>query len=206
MNIHEVLLVPGAGSTDADGKYTRGVFIPAIAEVDVVDRYLGAIVDELDGAGIRHRVLPTRGCPGVREDQRHLGILTNTLVVHCKIGWIQPKKLQPAHNLSTVCHNELSSDLGDLLAEVLREWGGLYVHGHRSAKRNDHSDPILKVGAPAVRIEPFYLNGPSAFDYCRRLTNLGHDIGRALVTHLERRKQAQAASINTYPDPQARQF
>lgn len=208
MIIHEVLLVPGAGSTDSEGRYTRGVSIPAIAEVDVVDRYVAAIVDELDNAGIRYRVMPTRGCPGVREDARHAGILANTLVLHCKVGWVESKKIRMTYNTSMVHYNALASDLGEMLSEVMREWGGLYLYGHRSAKSGtEHPDQLLRIrGAPAARLEPFLLNGPNAIEYCAKLTNLGRDIGRALCTYLERRKMAQAASINTFPDPQARTF
>ncbi len=178
--IHEILLIPGAGHLGAGG-YSRGHTIDAFAEVDLVDKYVAAMRDELDQSGIRTRVAPTRKAPGLHIQDLYDSAQAFVLPVLCTIGWNLARNLSAAHNVSTVQYGpEVPARLAMGLADVLGHWGGLYVFGHRR-------------GAPApfngrgIVLEPFRINGPNVRDYAQRLDALGRDLGRHILDYCRAR-------------------
>ncbi len=181
-----------------------------MAETDVVDAYIRGLVDELDDCAVRHRIMPTRSAPGVSLDQRAVGIMPHTLVLSCQVGWFKasPAKM-PTNNLSRIFYGarELFG-LARQVSEAVGHWGQIYGgFDHRGAAACADKDDKL-INAPetwGMRIEPFALNGPSAADYCKKLENLGRDIGRVLTTYLISRDEGRSkpSTLDTYV-PQTR--
>jgi hypothetical protein len=204
LRIHEVLIVPGAGHGGA-GFYDRGHVMGNMAETDVVDSYIRGIVDELDDCAVRHRIMPTRSAPGVPLDQRHQNIMPHSLILSCHVGWFKasPSKM-PTNNLSRVFYGarELFG-LAKQVSEAVGHWGQLYGgFSHRGAAAcADQENPLLNAaGTWGLRLEPFALNGPNALDYCKRLEQLGRDIGRVLTNYLINRDEGRAkpSTLDTY--------
>lgn len=188
MKVHEILLIPGAGYASATGTYTRGHEIPRISELDVVDKYLAYIADEFETCGVKYRVAQTRKPPG---EVPH--IIANTLVVECRVGWYKGNNGGPKDNCSAVGYSAGGTLLANDLVDVMREWGGLRVHGHRSAKVN------MQFGNPddslILRLMPFMLNGPGTDEYLKHLDKLGRDIGRTIIDYVQTKLPAKAAQI-----------
>lgn len=163
--------------------------LPSFTEVDAVDRYVRAMVDELDDCAIRTRVYKRKG--------ENMLVLPGSLVLECRVGWFKGSAAKiPATNLSRVFYgNRESLYLAKQLAEAMGHWGELYGSHHRGANAvaDDGEDLLLKAeGAWGLRLEPFALNGPDALDYCKRLDNLGRDVGRVLTGYLMAKDQARS--------------
>ncbi len=174
MRIHEIILIPGAGHAGY-GVYERGHQVDAYAEVDLVDAYARTIREELDNSLIRYRIINTRKAPGTPYADRHGQAFVHCLPLDLTVGWNAAKKATPLHNASTIsAHPTAPPALVEQLADVLRHWGGLYVHGHRCA------EPVEQQGV-GITIAPFQINGRHAAEYAKHLDKLGRDIGRALV-------------------------
>lgn len=204
MRISEIVIVPGAGHL-GPGTYSRGHALGMYAEVDLVDTYVQALVDELDGNRVRHRVLDTRTGPGVPADVHLTAVYPGSLVLVCGCGWNAAKKVKAAHNASAVTSTKAAAPLARDLAAVLGHWGGLYVFGHRTENAAVASDPFFPQDGFGIRLEPLQVNGPSVGDYGRWLGNLGRDIGRHLAEWLEGRGAvARATTIADYLPPAPR--
>lgn len=174
MRIHEIILIPGAGHAGT-GVYDRGHVSDVYAEVDLVDNYARTMMEELDNSLIRYRVVNTRKAPGTPHSQRFDMAFPHCLPVSLNVGWIDSKKVRALHNVSTIAaHKDAPPRLVAELADALRHWGGLYVHGHRCA------EPVAQE-EPGISLAPFQINGPKASDYAQRLDKLGRDLGRVFV-------------------------
>lgn len=186
MRIHEVLIAPAAGYLSAAGKYTLGLSVDNMTEVSIVDKYCRGITDALDDSGVRNRTLPVRKPPGIKEGERHHGIMPNTLILHCRIGWCdKPPSKRPLYNKSRIFQGAGDyGELPELISETMAHWGQIYViHGHQGCNPVVcDEDPLLKVeGTAGLRLEPFILNGPAAEQYCGKLEELGRDLGRTIA-------------------------
>lgn len=159
-------------------------------EVDLIDKYVSCLTDELADGGIRHRVVNTRKAPGTHLDDRFHNIFDYSLPIVCAIGFNDAKKIKQHYNTSFVIGNkEMPRRFMDELSDVVGHWGSLYVHGHKTASPQVHD-------APGIRIEPFLINGPGAHDYAQKLSLLGRDIGRYVTDFLRSRDHAAVFSIN----------
>lgn len=175
--IHEVLIVPGAGYVGS-GLYEVGRRVDNLAEADVIDRYIRAIVDELDNAGVRYR----------HQRQTQAGVYPNTFVLHCCLGWYDgPAKSPQCNKSQTFLARPEMNTVADLVAEAMGHWGQTYVaYEHRGCNPVvDAKDRLIGApGACGLRLEPFMLNGPAAVGYCSKLEELGRDVGRVLTDYI----------------------
>lgn len=172
MRIHEFIIIPGAGH-QGPNVYDRGHAVGRLAEVDLVDKVVSTICEELDNSLIRYRLINTRKAPGTPLANRYDAALPHCMPVSVRIGKIAGRSI--ANNFSTVfAHSDVPHALGREIAECLRHWGGLYVHGHRC------SEPAAQ-DEPGLTIFPFQINGNNAEDYAQHLTKLGRDLGRVLT-------------------------
>lgn len=206
MNLHEFCLIPSAGHM-GNGTYWRGAEDKNLTELDLVDRYLLPLKDELDQCGIRFSVAPTRSAPGMTEEERY-NVFDHVMPVMCAIGSYQTVKsnakkgqtvrIRPAHNSSAVYYGaEVPRKLYELVSEAVGHWGGLYVHGHKTAA------PIEHLGRGLI-LEPFIIDGPSAIEYAAKLDRLGRDIGRAIADYCRQNSAGAAFSVNKSPPKKAR--
>lgn len=204
MRIHEVLIVPGLGHL-GPGVYDCGNAVGSMIEVDLIDKYVASIADELDNAAIRHRIAPTRKAPGFTPAERLEGIYPHTLILHCRIGWTD-KRGKTANNVSDVYYTPGARNLAQGMSEVFESWGNLYVYGHRVAKpEEDTEDTLLSIpGTWGVRLEPFRLNAPHALEYARWLDKLGRDIGRYVGDFCRGRADDAAIKIQGHLEPRSR--
>lgn len=183
MAINEIILIPGAGHAGS-GIYERGHQVDAFAEVDLVDVYARTMIEELDNSLIRYRVINTRKAPGTPHDQRYSQVFPNCFPIMLKMGWCGFKKA--LHNASFIsAHKDVPKALVEELAEALRHWGGLYVHGHRCLEPTEQKEP-------GITMAPFQINGHRAADYSRHLDKLGRDIGVILVDFCRARGEGAA--------------
>lgn len=190
MRIHEFLLIPGAGHAGR-GIYERGHQVEAYAEVDLVDLYVRTIVEELDNSLIRYRVVNTRKAPGTPHLERYDAALPYVLPVHLTVGWNPSKKTTPMHNSSAItAHRLCPPRLIEQLADTLRHWGGLYVHGHRCAEPTEQKEL-------GITIAPFQVNGRNAKEYAQHLDKLGRDIGRVFTDFCRSRQDDAAVRFNS---------
>ncbi len=188
MRIHEILLIPGAGHAGR-GVYERGHQVDAYAEVDLVDIYARTIREELDNSLIRYRMVNTRKAPGTAYAYRHEEAYPHCLPVDLTIGWNGSKKALPMHNASVIsAHPDAPPGLVEQLADALRHWGGLYVHGHRCAEPFEQE-------RRGITIAPFQVNGRHADDYAKHLDKLGRDLGRVFVDFCRGRQDDAAIKI-----------
>ena len=197
LRTHSVLVVPAHGHCDADGRYDHGRRYGRFSQMDVVDGYMHSLIDELDGDGVRHEVMPTRTHPGVCAQDRPRFVEANHLVLHLCAGFSQdPPKTK---NMTSVYYGSPQArDIAEEISEAIAEWGHCYVWGHKTANPQLSSDPLLQVkGSLGVRIEPFVLNGPDSDLYLAKLPQLGTCIGRALVGYLTHRGHARARGVVT---------
>ncbi len=189
MRIHEIILIPGAGHS-GHGVYERGHQVAAYAEVDLVDVYARTIREELDNSLIRYRVVNTRKAPGTPLTERHAAALPHCLPLDLRIGW-SDAKTPAVHNLSTIsAHSTAPAALVEQLADALRHWGGLYVHGHRCA------EPVEQQAA-GITVAPFQVNGRNASAYAEHLDKLGRDLGRVIVDFCRGRADDAAIKFNS---------
>ncbi len=195
MNLHQFHIVPSAGHF-GPGQYDRGHEHRNLAEIDLVDRYVLPMKDELDQERIRFSIAPTRSPPGVSAEER-LNTLEHIMPIVCAIGVSRATKIKPAYNLSTVYYgSDVPKRLYNLLAEVVGHWGALYVHGHKTAG--------AVPGDRGIRIEPFMINGPAALEYAARLDRLGRDIGRAISDYCRQSGAGAVFAINKAPPQKVR--
>lgn len=205
MHIHQVFLVPGYGHTSDTGEYVRGNPSPdgSTSQLDVVDAYLPAIIEELDCEGIRYTCLETRNGAGIPQSLRAQYIEANSVVIHCLAGWNEDRK-RDSKNVTRITYGQSSSfPLADEVSEAVGQWGQNYVFGHKTANpRQDAKDALLVLPeTKAVAIEPFALNGPDVKTYVRYLEQLGKVIARAVADHLNARGMARRAGIQLAPLP-----
>lgn len=185
MRIHELILIPGAGHAGR-GIYERGHQVDAYAEVDLVDLYARTIREELDNSLIRYRMVNTRKAPGTPHTQRFDDVFPHCLAVQLTVGWKASKKATPLHNCSTIsAHPSTPGRLVEQLADCLRHWGGLYVHGHRCVEPATQEEF-------GMTIAPFQINGRHAGEYAKHLDKLGRDIGRVFVDFCRNRQDDAA--------------
>ncbi len=183
--IHEIILIPGAGHAGR-GIYERGHEVDAYAEVDLVDLYARTIREELDNSLIRYRIVNTRKAPGTPHTHRFDDAFPNCLPVQLTVGWNTARKATPIHNLSVISANkDCPQRLVAQLADCLRLWGGLYVHGHRCAEPAQQAEL-------GITIAPFQINGRHAGEYAKHLDKLGRDIGRVFVDFCRSRQDDAA--------------
>lgn len=173
--IHEIVIIPSAGHQGAG--YSRGHTADALAEVDIVDQYVRSLVDELENAAIRHRVVATRKAPGTSPENWFQNC-EHSLPVLCTVGWDKSVNKSSTQNVSAVRFGpEVSAILASGLVDTMAHWGSLYVHGHRRAT------PVQDEKARGIVVEPFRLNGPGAKEYAARLDKLGRDLGRFIADY-----------------------
>lgn len=152
----------------------QGECIGNLSEADIIQKYVKALSDELDGCAIRHRISTA---PFPYE-----------FVIHCGLGFYRkPPSQRPLENTSRVYMGTPEvNGLACLLSDGLGHWGKVYVsHGHRGAKPVvDREDKLLQVQNGGVRLEPFVLNGAKAAEYACRLEQLGRDMGRIVADYV----------------------
>jgi hypothetical protein len=196
--IHEVYIVPALGY---DGeRYDRGHCIGTMSSLDVIDRYVAALYDELDTTGVRVRKAETRKKPGVPYGQRHCGISPNTLVLHCDAGWSYAKHPPKVNRSRVLLGMPEASELGCLVGEAVVHWGKTYCcYFHAGITPIvDVDDPVIAVaGTVGLRLEPFQLNGPDVGAYMVKLETLGRDIGRAIADYILTRGPAGHMAANS---------
>lgn len=183
MRFTEVLIIPSAGHRGADG-YTRGVTIPSIAEVEVVDKYVAYLRDYIDDGRTRVSVMATRTGPGLSDKERFDRIYPHNLAIHCCVG-AHGLKREPQGNFSRVLYaSKQSRVFAEEMAEALTHWGTLHVTGHRQVRAAEcETDPLLwHSQAAVIRVEPFMLDGPDIAQYLRNLDRLGREMGRMVVS------------------------
>lgn len=203
MRINEIVIIPSAGWL-GPGTYTRGHAQGLYAEIDLVDKYVHGLADELDNARVRYRIFETRKAPGLTVAQHKAEIYAGTLVLVCACGWNQAKKVKAAHNLSTVTHTPAAAAIARDISTVMGHWGGLYVFGHRTAHAVPDTDQFFVKDGWGVRLEPVQINGPRMEDYGRWMPTLGRDLGRHLADWmhgLESPAIIQATTIKHYLTP-----
>jgi len=190
VRINRVLIIPSAGHTDDNGKFSRGHTVDTTSEYDVVNQYLRPLEEILEEYSIRHRTLPVREHPGIRFADRIKSVFPNDLVICLGVGWFTTRREK---NCSAVYFGGQDGFcLSDLLCDTMSEWGHCSNYGHRSGLPKKVEDPILTVSETiGIRIEPLALNGPNYIDYLYRLHDLGRDLGHCLVDYLARRGEAQ---------------
>lgn len=193
--INSILLIPGAGWSDATGRFSRGATVDAIAEVDVVDLYLGPLYDYLEECNVRVEILPTRKTPGVSEDARLLLEYPGTVQIDLRCGLTRWDGEKRKHNESIVFYSGRHvRRMADRIAEGLGEWGRCSSFGHREGDAREFD------AAPgSIRILPFCLNGPDAQAYLSRLDALGKELGYAVVQYLGGTGEAQRSGPIKYP-------
>lgn len=203
MIIHEVVISPAAGHSVA-GSYSRGHELENVCELDIVDRYVRSMCDELDHAAIRHRILPVRTPPGISEGTRHEAVLPNCLLLDCRLGWCDKPPSKRGANKSRIFMGQGAvSEMACLIGEAMAHWGHIYIsHDHRGANPIvDQDSPMLTTkGVLGLRLEPFVLNGPDAKTYCTKLEELGRDIGRTIADYMIARNassRSKPSSLNT---------
>lgn len=196
--IHEVYIVPALGY---DGeRYDRGHCVGIMTSLDVIDRYVAALYDELDTTGVRVRKAETRKRPGVPYLERHCGIFPNTLVLHCGAGWSHSKHPAKVNRSRVLLGMAEASELGCLVGEAIVHWGKTYCcYFHAGITPIvDTDDPVITVeNTVGLRIEPFQLNGPDAAAYMCKLETLGRDIGRAISDYILSRGTAGHMAANS---------
>ena len=195
MNLHQFHIVP-AGGHFGPGQFERGHEHRNLVEIDIIDRYVLSLRDELEMERIRHSLAPTRKPPGVSAKER-LNTLPHIMPVVCAIGLSKAVKIKPAHNFSTIYFGpDVPKRLYTLLSESVGHWGSLYVHGHKTA-----APMACERG---LRIEPFMINGPSAIEYAARLDRLGRDIGRAIADFCRQSESGAVFAMNKAPPQKGR--
>ncbi len=198
MRIHSIVLIPGAGHS-GPGVYDRGHVIGNMAEVDLVDIYVRTIVEEFENSLLRHRVVPTRKAPGTHIDDRYDEIFEYELPVLCKMGWNDIKKGRAMSNFSSVYAGEdVPLGLAREVADVMRHWGQLYVHGHRTSD-------VIQQKARGLTLVPFQINGHEADSYAKHLDKLGRDLGKTLVDLCRLRKDGAAIDFKAQAPMKGRQ-
>lgn len=187
MRVNQITIVPSAGWSTDDGKYSRGHDIGWTAEVDLVDAYVSYLADTLEQEGIRHTLLNTRKYPGIPDSSRAQAINVNTLVIHCAVGFHKNfENVALDANVSRVFYHLSSTyTLARDLAEAVGQWGELTVHGHRAGKAaQDRQDALLfPEGSQGVRVEPYLINGPSVAEYTKHMARLGRDLGNTIAAY-----------------------
>lgn len=169
------------GHSDTEGKYSRGVAIPKISELDIVDYYLPEVVEQLEIACVPYEVMNTRKWPGTKPEARAALIEELHIVVELAIGW-HKKPLQRNGSCIYFAHED-AKKFAWRISEALTEWGRCTAFSHSSHEPRETKDyPWLSAASlRAIRIEPFAINGPNIDDYLKRLPMLGRDIGYTLA-------------------------
>lgn len=198
MRIHEFILIPGAGHAGS-GVYDRGHVTDALAEVDLVDRVVQTIIEELDNSLVRYRLVNTRKAPGTPLSERYSLVFPHCLPIAFKIG-MDAKKVRAMSNVSMVwAHTSVPNKLASEIADVMRHWGSLYVHGHRTANIGEQEDQ-------GITLSPFQINGRHAEEYARHLPKLGRDLGRMLVDFCRARQDDAAVKFTSNPPVRGRAY
>ncbi len=193
MYIDSILIDPAHGYYEAN-KYGRGHSSGHLIEVEVVDKYILGICDELDLEGIRWQILETRKSPGLSEAARKERCQPGMLVLSCHSHMMKDDTI-PASYI-TCGKNPASEDLADKLAKSLTEWGKGVTWLHTSVVSHDTpQEGVLASENVSVQIEPFALNAPCAEGYAAKLDELGRVIGRSVAAY------AKTISPNLGPHP-----
>jgi hypothetical protein len=204
LRIHEVIIIPGAGHV-GNGTYDRGRVMGSYAEVDLVDRYVATLIEELDNSSIRHRIAPTRKAPGLSLLQYAQQIPSHSLVLHCTIGWNDSKTVKSPTNISCVSRNERADYVARGLSDVIGHWGALYAHGHRTGKPiPDNDDVLMRIETPVMRLEPFQVNGAAVNEYAKWAPKLGRDIGRFVADYCQAKEHNASIRIQGFLQPRSR--
>lgn len=199
MRVQEIILVPGAGNL-GNGTYSRGHAVGVYAEVDLVDKYVRGLADELDNARVRHRIFDTRKAPGLTPSQHMANVYPGNLVIHCGCGWNDAKKVKALHNISAVTHTPAAAVIARDMASVMGHWGSLYVFGHRTAQAVVDDHEFFPKDGLGIHLEPIKINGPKMEEYGKWLDNLGRDLGRYLADFLMGRGDGAVGKVTTIRD------
>lgn len=179
MKIDRIIVEPGHGACNEEGKFDFGQRIDHLTEVECIQSIAQALEEELDLARVRFEILPTRHMPGVRPSARPARVPPNSLLVSIHTGWHSKPK---AENSSLVFFSDdFSKTLAEALQGPLARWGGVSHPKHGSTQLRASMAPMLTIpDVCAVQIEPFALNGPNAICYAQRLPQLGKLLGQVL--------------------------
>ncbi len=183
--IHEVLIVPGVGYCGDDG-FDPGHRCRAMHEFSILEGFVRDLSDRLEYQRIRHRVLPVTNSPGIPVAQRPDHLEENQVVVNVRLGW-DPPNAPGLHNWSMVRHGDGASvKLARTVTDAIGQWGRCYFFGHQTRNpQRDKKDPLLnKPGTAGLKIVPFAINGPKAWEYARKLKALAESLGWALGEYL----------------------
>ena len=169
MRINQVIVFP---EFSRDKNYGR--IAGSVSEYDAVTAYVESFKENLDNLGVRPW--------DYRPDEP---IYPNTLIIHCSIGWIEPKDKPTKHNYSTISYGTTQSrSLADIFAENTTGWGHCYInHGHttKDPKRGDNRKFMTAADTLSVSISPFLANGPDIEDYIRHAPMLGKMLAIAVT-------------------------
>jgi hypothetical protein len=183
--IHEVLLAPGCGY-GGDAGFDPGHRCRTMHEFNILDGFVRDLCDAMELQRIRHKVLPVLNSPGIEPDERWKHFEANQLVVNLRLGW-DPPSSAGTNNWSQVQHGDFASvKLARTLTDAVGQWGRCHVYGHQTRNpRRDRKDPLLNREETAgVRIIPFALNGPRAWEYATRLKSLAQGLVWAFKEYL----------------------
>lgn len=155
--------------------YDRGPDIGNLTCLESIDSYGLPLVEELEAIGTRFRRYMQRKRPYVKPETHD-----RSLTLICGCGY--QLKNKHTRNISSVSYTKGTFEIAEILGEVLSEWGGICVYGHRCRNPLEIESPYL--GA-VIRVEPFILNAPNVREYMPRMKNLGWDLARSIAPFVE---------------------
>lgn len=196
--ITRILIDPGHGFCDENGKADRGCAVAALSELDVINGYMPALIEQLEMESLRADVLETRKAPGLKPLDRALKADNTTIVVSLHCGWkptlndsngsfnAQKPSMSALNGSKALFNSPEAKELAQILARECYEWGKQVnaVHDNLGAKKSD--DGILAAkNCIAVEIQPFMLNGNAEMNYADPmvLERLGMRLGMAIARY-----------------------
>lgn len=175
MKYHCILLDLGHGYTDDKGQYDHGHVTGKLTEVDVIDGYGRALMDELDLEAVRFELVPTRKAPGTKEKLRYSEPPDGKLIVSLHAGVAGPADMIHSKVRYSI---PAGNDIAKTLERVCGDWGK--SHEKWFASGGAIHDASLPQDKLVLVIEPMTINSVRSFDLSAHLDDLGMRLGRAL--------------------------
>ena len=176
-----IVLEPGHGRV-GQGVWDPGVQAGSLVEADLAWELAQSTQDELQRAGVRHKVLEeVRAGDGLLLRQRMDACPPNGTLISLHFE----KLPRPGYNGGRVYagpHPD-SIAIAERIALAVESWGKITSTRYHSctAHANAVHPWLQREHGPAVLISPFSLTGPDAIIYARRLKALGPILGSILA-------------------------
>jgi len=183
MNPTHVTIIPAAGHSDDEGKYTRGRYVDTISEVEIVDQYSRTLCEILEEYGVSHSVMDTRRAPGVKESERLGSVRQGSIFVGLGVGWFD--NLLKRNRSEVFYVTPESRKLAAMVGETVGDWGRCSSYKHVAGNPKELRNGFLRVSGPVgILLEPFALNGPHYCDYLPMLGSLGRYVGMTIIEYM----------------------